>query len=131
MQDGATRQTAEKRIRAIHGVFGELNGEDIIIGKGFWPPRSLDLNPCDFNLWWKLKNFAYANNLHDVEALEQNISEAIYNIQQRELQQVSRSLFKQKKNSDTPHRSRQKFWTSSMIINYYIWLINERRSNVC
>jgi hypothetical protein len=34
------------------------------------------------------------NNPHDLEALKQNIREAIYNIQQRELQQVSRNLFK-------------------------------------
>jgi hypothetical protein len=33
-------------------------------------------------------------NLHDLEALKQNIREAVYNIQQRELQQVSQNLFK-------------------------------------
>jgi hypothetical protein len=42
----------------------------------------------------ELKNVAYANNLHDLEALKQSIREAIYNIQQHELQQVSRNLFK-------------------------------------
>jgi hypothetical protein len=36
----------------------------------------------------------YANNPHDLEALKENIREAIYNIQQRELQQVSPNLFK-------------------------------------
>jgi hypothetical protein len=36
----------------------------------------------------------YGNNPHDLEALKQNIREAIYNIQQRELQQVSRNLLK-------------------------------------
>jgi hypothetical protein len=36
----------------------------------------------------------YANNPHDLEALKQNIREAIYSIQQRELQQVSRNPFK-------------------------------------
>jgi trehalose-6-phosphate synthase len=45
-------------------------------------------------LWGKLKSVAYANNPHDLEALKENIREAIYNIQQRELQQVSRNLFK-------------------------------------
>jgi hypothetical protein len=34
----------------------------------------------------------YANNPHDLEALKENIREAIYNVQQRELQQVSRNL---------------------------------------
>jgi hypothetical protein len=36
----------------------------------------------------------YANNPLHLEALKQNIREANYNIQQRELQQVSISLFK-------------------------------------
>jgi hypothetical protein len=73
-------------------VFGELNGdgEDRIINKGLWPLRSPDLNPCDFYLWGKLKRVVYANNPHDLEALKQNIPEAIYNIKQRE---VSRNLF--------------------------------------
>jgi hypothetical protein len=51
-------------------VFGELNGDDRIIIKGFWPPRSPDLNPCDFYLWGKLRNIVYANNPHDLEALK-------------------------------------------------------------
>jgi hypothetical protein len=45
-------------------------------------------------LWGKLKSVVYANNPHDLEALKQNIREVIYNMQQRELQQVSRNLFK-------------------------------------
>jgi hypothetical protein len=36
----------------------------------------------------------YAKNPPNLEALKQNIHEPIYNIQQRELQQVSRYLFK-------------------------------------
>ncbi|PNF15704.1 hypothetical protein B7P43_G12455 [Cryptotermes secundus] len=94
MQDGATPHTAKETIRALRGVFGELNGDDRIVSKGLWPPRSPDLNPCDFYLWGKLKNVVYANNPHDLEALKQNIREAIDNIQQRELQQVSQNLFK-------------------------------------
>jgi hypothetical protein len=45
-------------------------------------------------LWGKLKSVVYANSPHGLEALKQNIREANYNIQQRELQQVSRNLFK-------------------------------------
>jgi hypothetical protein len=45
-------------------------------------------------MWGKPKSVVYANNPHDLEALKQNIREAIYNIQQHELQQVSRNLFK-------------------------------------
>jgi DNA helicase TIP49 (TBP-interacting protein) len=42
----------------------------------------------------KLKSALYANDTHDLEALKQNIREAIYNIQQRELQKVSGNLVK-------------------------------------
>jgi hypothetical protein len=94
MQDSLTTHTAKITIRALRGVFGELNGENRIIGKSLWPHRSPDLNPCDFYLWAKLKSVVYANNPHDLEALNQNIREAIHNIQQCELQQVSRNLFK-------------------------------------
>jgi hypothetical protein len=49
----------------------------------------LDPNPYDFlYLWGKLESVVYDNNPHDLEALKQNIREAIYNILQRELQQV-------------------------------------------
>jgi hypothetical protein len=42
----------------------------------------------------KLKSVVYANNPQDLEALKRNIREAICNIQQRELQQFPRNLFK-------------------------------------
>jgi hypothetical protein len=74
MQDGATPHTAKETIRALSGVFGEINGEDTIISKGLWPPRSPGLNPCEFYLWGKLKDFVYANNPHDLEALKRSIS---------------------------------------------------------
>jgi hypothetical protein len=82
-----TPHTAKETFRALRRVFGEVNGEDRIISKGLWPPGS-----PDFYLWGKLKN-VYANNPRDLETLKQNIREAICNIQQRELQQVSRNLF--------------------------------------
>jgi hypothetical protein len=75
-------------------VFGKINGEHRSISKGLWAPRSPELNPYDFYIWGELKSVVYANNPHDLAALKQNIHEAIYNIQQRELQQVSRNLFK-------------------------------------
>jgi hypothetical protein len=42
----------------------------------------------------KLKSVVYAYNPHGLEALKQNIHEAIYNIQQRQLQQVSLKEFR-------------------------------------
>jgi hypothetical protein len=64
MQDGATSHTAKETVRELCGVFGEVNGEDRIISQGLWPPRSPDLNPCEFYLWGKLKNVVYANSLN-------------------------------------------------------------------
>jgi hypothetical protein len=69
-QDSETPHTANKTIWALPCVFGELKGEDRIISKDLWPPRSPDLNPCDFHLWGKLKTVAYGNNANDLEALK-------------------------------------------------------------
>jgi hypothetical protein len=93
-QDGATPHTAKGTMWALHCVFGEINGEDRIISKGLWLPRSPDLNPCDFYLCGKLESVVYANNPHDLETLKQNIRKAIYDTQRRELQQVSRNQYK-------------------------------------
>jgi hypothetical protein len=84
--------TAKETVRALRGVFGEFNGEGGLISKGLSPPRSPDVNPCNFYLWGKLKIVLYANNPHGLEALKQNIREAICNVQQLELQQVFRKL---------------------------------------
>jgi hypothetical protein len=91
MQNGVTPHTAKETIWALHGVFSELNGDYRLISKGLWVPRSPDLWVF---LCWKLKSVVYANNPYDLEAQKQDISEAIYNIQQHELKQVSQNLFK-------------------------------------
>jgi hypothetical protein len=45
MQDGMTPHTAKETIWVLCGIFGEINGENRIISKGLWLPRSSDLNP--------------------------------------------------------------------------------------
>jgi hypothetical protein len=65
-------------------VIRELNADDGIISKGLWLPRSLELNLCDYRLWGKLKKNVYANSPHDLEALKQNIHEAVYSSLRRE-----------------------------------------------
>jgi hypothetical protein len=63
----------------------------------------------------------YVNNPRDLEALKWNIREAVYNIQQREFQQVSQHLFKEFR-----HDSQQgadilnTFYDGEYNINYYI-----------
>jgi hypothetical protein len=62
-----------------------------------------------------------ANNPQDLEALKDNICEAIYNIQQRELQQVSKICLKEFR-----HVSQQRadilniFYDGDYSMNYYI-----------
>jgi hypothetical protein len=89
MQNGANPHTGKETIRTLRSVFGEFNVENRIISMGFWASRSPDLNPCDSYLRGKLESVVYATNPHDLKALKQNIREAIYNIQLREVQQVS------------------------------------------
>ena len=45
-----------------------------------WPPRSPDLNPCDFYLWGHLKQLVYAVNIIDHNQLMHRIQEAATNI---------------------------------------------------
>jgi hypothetical protein len=133
MQDDTNPRTAKGSAWAIRGVFGECNGEDRIIGKGLWPLRSPDLNPRDFYLWGRLKSVVYANNEHDLDVLKQNIHEAIYNIQQRDSQQVFQNLFKQIQLHVWKHRVDilNIFCDGEYNINYYIWLIINKRSKQC
>jgi hypothetical protein len=60
----------------------------------------------------------YANNPHDLEALKENIREAIYNIQQREFPKICLKEFR--------HVTQQRadimnvFYDGEYNINYYI-----------
>ena len=47
--------------------------DDKVIRCGFWPPRSPNLNPCDFYLQGTLKSEVYTNKLHSLVELKQNI----------------------------------------------------------
>jgi hypothetical protein len=72
MQDNATAHTANNSMVALHEVFGER-----VISRGLWPPRSPDLNPCDFYLWGTLKEKVYVNNQHSLEELQENVRHEI------------------------------------------------------
>ena len=45
-----------------------------------WPPRSPDLNPCDFYLWSHLKSMAYNPLPKTLDDLKANIEGEIENI---------------------------------------------------
>ncbi len=45
-----------------------------------WPPRSPDLNPCDFDLWGHLKSVAYNPSPKTLDDLKANIESEIKKI---------------------------------------------------
>ena len=50
-----------------------------------WPPRSPDLNPCDFYLWGHLKSMVYNNPLpKTLDDLKANI--------EREIKKISKNI---------------------------------------
>ena len=53
-----------------------------------WPPRSPDLNPCDFYLWGYLKSKVYNPLPNSLDELKMNIEREIKNISKEELKRV-------------------------------------------
>ena len=78
-QDGATCYTAEATLDVLHPVF-----DDRIISRRadvVWPPRSCDLTPLDYYLWDAVKDKCYVDKVETIDALNDNIREAIGEIQ--------------------------------------------------
>ena len=78
-QDSATCHTAEATLDGLRPVF-----KDRIISLRadiVWPPRSCDLTPLDCYLWDAVKNKCYADKPETIDALKDNIREAIGEIQ--------------------------------------------------
>ena len=74
-QDGTTCHTAEATIDVLRPVF-----EDCIISRRadvVWPPRSCDQTPLDYYLWSAVKDKCYADKPQTIDALKDNICEAI------------------------------------------------------
>ena len=78
-QDGATCHTAKATLDVLRPIF-----EDRIISRRadvIWPPRSYDLTPLDYYLWVAVKDKCYADKPEKIDALKNNIREAIREIQ--------------------------------------------------
>ena len=74
-QDGGTCHTAEAILDVLRPVF-----EDRIISSradAIWPPRSCDLTSLDYYLWGVVKDKCYADKPETIDALKDNIREAI------------------------------------------------------
>lgn len=64
------------------------------ISKSQWPPRSPDLNPCDFFLWGYLKDLVYNPIPRNLDELKANIETAIKNIKKETLEKVAKDFEK-------------------------------------
>ena len=89
-QDGATCHTTEAILDVLRPVF-----EDRIISRRagvVWPPRSCDLTPLDYYLWGAVKFKCYADNPEIIDALKDNIHEAVGEIQLHTIDNVLNNL---------------------------------------
>ena len=71
--------TAEATLDVLRPVF-----EDHIISRRadiVWPPRRCDLTPLEYYLWGAIKDKCYADKPETIDALKDNIREAIGEIQ--------------------------------------------------
>ena len=59
-----------------------------------WPPRSPDLNPCDYYLWGHLKSKVYNPKPLNLQQLKDNIIKEIKNISKTDLLPVFSNLKK-------------------------------------
>ena len=88
-QDGATCHTAEAALDVLLLVF-----EDCIISRiadAVWPTRSCDLTPLDYYLWSARKDKCYADKPGTIDALKDNIREAIGEIRLHTIDNVLKS----------------------------------------
>ena len=82
-QDGATPHTANIVQKWLKLKFGNF-----FIDKTKWPPRSPDLNPCDFFLWGYLKAKVYCPLPKTIDELKLNISREIKKINKKMLEKT-------------------------------------------
>jgi hypothetical protein len=74
-QDGASPHTSKKAQNYLRSKFGEK-----FIDKKKLPPRSPDLNPCDYFLWGFLKSRVFNPLPKNLDDLKANIEREIKNI---------------------------------------------------
>ena len=90
MQDGATCHTSRQSMAVLREMFpGKLISLRGDIG---WPPRSPDLNPCDFWLWGALKERVFATQHENLDDLKNTIRQEIQTIHQATLRKVRDSF---------------------------------------
>jgi hypothetical protein len=84
-QDGAPPHVA----KVVKDYLTQQFSQERVISRAFpriWPPRSPDLNPCDYWFWGFLKSKVFhGTTFHCLDDLEARIKEEIANITQDQL----------------------------------------------
>ncbi|GFX46984.1 transposase [Trichonephila clavipes] len=85
-QNGAPCHTARATIDLLKDTFGDRLISRF--GPVNWPPRSCDLTPLDYFLWGYVKSLVYADKLHTLDHLEDNIRRVIADMWPQMLEKV-------------------------------------------
>ena len=59
-----------------------------------WPPRSPDLNPCDFYLWGQMKQRVYIPKPSNIDELRNNIEREFKSFKKNDLKDIFDNLKK-------------------------------------
>jgi hypothetical protein len=89
VQDGATPHTANSVQNYLKSKFS-----DRFFTKDIWPPRSPDINPCDFFLWGYLKDRVYNPMPKTVDELKANIKREFKKITEQMLKSTFSNFLK-------------------------------------
>lgn len=89
LQDGATPHTANSVQDYLKSKFLSR-----FFDKEKWPPRSPDLNPCDFFLWGYLKKRVYTPMPDSLDSLKANIVREFKNIPKKTLKSTFDDFYK-------------------------------------
>ena len=89
MKDRATPHTANNVQDYLRSKFS-----DRFFDKEKWPPRSPDLNPCDFFLWGYLKERVYNPIPDSLDTPKRNITREFKNISEDTLKNTFDDFYK-------------------------------------
>jgi len=88
-QDGAPPHRKKEVQEWLKGKFGAR-----FLDLSIWPPRSPDLNPCDFSLWGTIKSKCYNPKPLSLDMLKENITREIRNFEKTDLKSVFSNMKK-------------------------------------
>ena len=88
-QDGAPPHRKKEVQTWLKDKFGKK-----LLDASIWPPRSPDLNPCDFSLWGTLKKNVYNPKPLNIQELRENIERQFKNFKKNDLKSIFSNLKK-------------------------------------